>query len=259
MEAPMRLLTRGNPKTLKGQRRGWHTAILHLAPAETAGIVLPSGRLFNACANAGNCKDPCLNTAGRGGIGDLRLNRIQQARKARTELFVTAPDAFFAQLVKELQREERWAVKHGYHFSFRPDGTSDLPTIATRVHKLLPNLRMYDYTKLPKPWLRASDWYHLTYSWDGPRSWPACREALAHGVNVAVPFRVCDHGTTCHCPLPTAWRGVRVVDGDRSDLRFLDPVGVIVGLRAKGRARSDAAMATGFTVDVRNHAATAAA
>lgn len=33
--------------------------------------------------------------------------------------------------------------------------------------------------------------------------------------------------------------GHRVIDGDESDLRFLDPASVIVGLRAKGRARKD--------------------
>jgi hypothetical protein len=31
--------------------------------------------------------------------------------------------------------------------------------------------------------------------------------------------------------------GLQVVNGDESDLRFLDPKRVIVGLKAKGRAR----------------------
>jgi hypothetical protein len=34
-----------------------------------------------------------------------------------------------------------------------------------------------------------------------------------------------------------------VINGDESDLRFLDPKGVIVGLKAKGKAKKDT---TGF-------------
>jgi hypothetical protein len=30
-----------------------------------------------------------------------------------------------------------------------------------------------------------------------------------------------------------------VINGDESDLRFLDPKGVIVGLKAKGKAKKD--------------------
>jgi hypothetical protein len=36
-----------------------------------------------------------------------------------------------------------------------------------------------------------------------------------------------------------------VFDGDDTDLRFLDPTGVIVGLKAKGRARKDT---SGFVI-----------
>jgi hypothetical protein len=45
--------------------------------------------------------------------------------------------------------------------------------------------------------------------------------------------------------LPSTWLGFPVIDGDRHDARFLDPAGVIVGLRAKGLARVDT---SGFTI-----------
>ena len=38
----------------------------------------------------------------------------------------------------------------------------------------------------------------------------------------------------------------RVVDGDEHDLRFLDPAGAVVYLKAKGPARHDR---TGFVLD----------
>ena len=42
-------------------------------------------------------------------------------------------------------------------------------------------------------------------------------------------------------------KGKKVVDGDKNDLRFLDPKGVVVGLRAKGPARQDQ---SGFVIHV---------
>jgi hypothetical protein len=46
--------------------------------------------------------------------------------------------------------------------------------------------------------------------------------------------------------LPETFHGLKVIDGDKDDLRFLDPKGVIVGLIAKGDAIHDD---TGFVID----------
>ncbi|MCH8014657.1 MAG: hypothetical protein IH823_07785 [Candidatus Dadabacteria bacterium] len=48
--------------------------------------------------------------------------------------------------------------------------------------------------------------------------------------------------------LPQTWQGINVFDGDLDDLRFLDPSNVIVGLRAKGKAKKETATATGFVI-----------
>ena len=37
--------------------------------------------------------------------------------------------------------------------------------------------------------------------------------------------------------LPMYYAGYAVINGDESDLRFLDEKGVVVGLKAKGRAK----------------------
>ena len=47
--------------------------------------------------------------------------------------------------------------------------------------------------------------------------------------------------------IPTEFLGMRVVDGDQDDLRFLDPTGVVVALYAKGQAKKDT---SGFVVDI---------
>jgi hypothetical protein len=57
---------------------------------------------------------------------------------------------------------------------------------------------------------------------------------LEMGGNVAVVFRN---------QLPKTWKGFEVVNGDETDLRFLDKKGVVVGLIEKGFAKKDE---TGF-------------
>jgi len=39
--------------------------------------------------------------------------------------------------------------------------------------------------------------------------------------------------------MPEFYNGIPVFNGDESDLRFLDPKGVVVGLYAKGKAKKD--------------------
>lgn len=102
-----------------------------------------------------------------------------------------------------------------------------LPKLALLMASEFPDVQFYDYTKLPGSWKRTRVNYHLTFSHSGDNM-ESCVAALAHGVNVAVVFRG---------ELPETWNGYRVINGDESDLRFLDDVGVIVGLKAKGTAR----------------------
>ena len=58
--------------------------------------------------------------------------------------------------------------------------------------------------------------------------------AISQGYNVAVVF-----GVKKSQPLPDTYNGRKVINGDESDLRFLDPRGVVVGLYAKGKAKKD--------------------
>jgi hypothetical protein len=74
-------LTTSNPKTRKGEAKGWLTAILHLAPSSLSG--------FNVCPWSDRCEDPCLNTAGRGA-----MSNIQRAGLRKTRLFFEDRQAF---------------------------------------------------------------------------------------------------------------------------------------------------------------------
>ena len=80
--------------------------------------------------------------------------------------------------------------------------------------------------------------YHLTYSRDETTPDTLVKSLCASGGNVAVVFR--------GKKLPSEWLGIKVIDGDDSDLRFQDGCGKIVGLLEKGLAKKDE---TGFVVE----------
>jgi len=239
----MTLLTRGNPKILKGQSKGYLTFILHLAPADLSG--------WNTCAAATpGCKMACLNTAGRGGIPNARpatvqgrhgqitvSNVIQAARIRKTAQFFQDRSGFLTQLVKEIRAGIRYATKLGLTPVFRLNGTSDIrweniPVEgAPNIMALFPTVQFYDYTKLSNRKALPTN-YKLTFSLAENNEVQAFA-ALSNGLNVAAVFR----------KVPSTFMGRTVIDGDESDLRFLDPVGVVVGLKAKGKAKRDT---TGF-------------
>jgi hypothetical protein len=156
---------------------------------------------------------------------------IKESRIRKTRWFLNNQDSFVQALTDDIATLIRDAKRRGLKPCVRINGTSDLPKLAQLMASRFPEVQFYDYTKIPRAWKRTMANYHLTFSHSG-ENMQECFEALAHGVNVAVVF---------HGALPDAWDGYRVVDGDKSDLRFLDPKGVIVGLKAKGTARSMAA------------------
>jgi hypothetical protein len=213
-------------KTIKGEKKGFLTGILYLLSSDSSGIT-------NVCAYATpGCKASCLNTAGRGAFSS-----VQQGRLRKTRLMVEDRVEFLRQLVEDVARLECCAKNRGFKPCVRLNGTSDLPWMAQCITPLFPKVRLYDYSKIPKPWERTQNNYHLTFSLSEKNEGDAL-ESLLHDINVAVVFN-----TKKGESLPKAWRGYRVIDGDLSDLRFLDPSPVIVGLRAKGRAKKDC---TGF-------------
>lgn len=224
----MKLFGRGNPKTAKGEKKGFLTFILHLAPARLSG--------YNVCPGASaGCTLACLNTAGRG-----RFDKIQNARIRKTKMFFENRDEFLALMVKDIEAGIRAAARENLIPVFRPNGTSDIRWENYGIIEKFPNVQFYDYTKLPnRRGIPAN--YHLTFSRSESNE-ALIPTALDHGMNIAAVFSTPKNGK-----LPATYAGLSVVDGDETDLRFLDPSGVIVGLRAKGDAKKDS---SGFVVTV---------
>jgi len=227
------LLTAGNSKILKGEKLGYLTKGIHLAPANLSG--------YETCRwRSKGCTMACLNTAGRG-----RMERTQDSRIAKTKLFFEQRFDFLAKLSKEITSTIKSATKKGMEAVFRPNLTSDIEweniinEDGVTIFEKHGSTQFYDYTKsfgrmakflngeLPSN-------YHLTFS-RSEHNQSLVDMVLEMGGNVAVVFRD---------QLPKTWKGFEVINGDENDLRFRDKQGgYIVGLIEKGLAKQDE---TGF-------------
>ena len=225
----MKLLTVGNTKTVKGEAKGYRTFILHLAPSDLSG--------YNVCpmASAG-CRSACLNTAGRG-----RFDNTQNARIRKTRMFFENRDAFMKLLAKDVIAAIRNAKRNNLIPVFRLNGTSDLRWENVplggfaNVMEAFPDYQFYDYTAIPNRRNLPKN-YHVTFSKKEDNDKVVSNLVENTMTNIAVVFKT----------IPATYLGRPVVSGDETDLRFLDPQGIIVALKAKGDAKKDT---SGFVVE----------
>lgn len=218
------LMSKGgtNAKTKKNKRK---SLILYLKPGHVMGR--------NMCPKASEgCLAACLNTAGRGAFSN-----VQSARERKTIEFLNDRKAFLKQCADEINK----AAKKVDELAVRMNGTSDLKLVEMLVsdNDIASNVVFYDYTKIEKKAgrrvLTSGHLYVVTFSRSEINESEAV-SVLKRGGHVAVVFN----------ELPTEWNGFPVVDGDLSDDQMLDYVNaVVLGLKAKGKARKDA---SGFVV-----------
>lgn len=233
-----------NPKVAKSGKLGVRTAVLHLAPADLSG--------YEVCPmRSKGCTAACLHSAGN----PAYFMNKNKSRIARTKAFFEHREEFMNLLMLELVKFRDKAHKDGFEFAGRLNGTSDivwesirfniLPWVAERtgysgptenvtILEVFADEQWYDYTKRHNRRSVPSN-YHLTFSLNETNKDKA-ELMLKQGTNVAVVFAG---------ELPETYLGVEVIDGDQHDYRPQDPRGVVVGLKAKGAARSDD---TGFTI-----------
>ena len=217
----MKLLTIDNAKTTKGEKLDILTGILYLAPAKISGYEVCPQRSIG-------CTLACLYTAGMG-----IFSNVQKARINKTKMFFEDREAFLKILRKDIVALEKKAVKLGMKPAVRLNGTSDINWVRFNIMKDFPNVQFYDYTKVVKNLTKSIPNYNITFSRNEAND-DDCKEALKKGFNVAVVF-----STKKGDELPVRWQNYPVVDGDETDVRFLDNSGSIVGLRAKGQAKKD--------------------
>jgi hypothetical protein len=242
----LKLLTvLSDPKTLKSFEKGKGnlTAIMYLMPAKTGGV--------NACPCATDeCEEGCIHYSG----GDFKLPVKEKGRMRRTRWLFGKEDAnpyykryaptkegFFQRLQDEMDYLKSIASKYNLDLSIRLNGTSDL-----NLHKYIeawmnmnPDVKFYDYTKITKraiDSIKNKSKVHYTISRsENIQNNKEAEDYLKMGGNVAVVFD----------DVPEFYRGYKVINGDETDLRFLDDIyrekdeqgnyiGVVVGLKMKG-------------------------
>jgi len=228
----MKLLSKKNAKLIKGEKLGYLTLGLSLAPHKMSGV--------NLCPHASaGCAAACLFSAGMGAFAN-----VAAARVAKAKFWNEKPTEFLAQLRKEIAAGVKRAAKNGQKLAVRLNVLSDVAWERFCIIQNFPQVQFYDYTKNPFRALQFAQGkmpanYHLTFSRSEDNQ-QAVENVSAAGVNVAVVFA----GKT----LPQTYLGKPVVSGDESDLRFLDAKNVIVGLTSKGKAKKDE---SGFVVAVK--------
>ena len=235
---PVKLLTTNNFKIMKGKKLGYMTYMLSMSP------FTDNSKGINICPHASKgCAASCLVGSGFGGF----FKGVQDGRRNKTEYFLANRVEFLAQLDKEIglaiKRHEGKAIP-----TFRLNGMSDIRwekfivRDGKNLMELYPNVQFYDYTKNPLRFdIALPKNYQITFS-RSENNHDKAIELLNRGFNVAMVFDV----------LPKTFEGFKVINGDETDLRFLDKKGVIVGLKYKfltGKgADNTSAFTSGFAI-----------
>ena len=223
-------------KTIKGNKKGFMTAIQYLTPYTGSGV--------NLCPNAknANCHEACLVSSGR-------MVMQKQARLNRTKLYLTNQAEYFNQLSIEISKFIKRAERKGLTPLIRLNGTSDIRwenvgyvfegVYYRNIMEQFPDLQFYDYTKIPNREKSVNGVqsfpsnYDLTFSYSGVETYTKFNErAFNEGKRIAVVFDKVEN-------IPLTFHGRKVISGDETDIRHLDPENVVVSLYAKGRAKKD--------------------
>ena len=223
-----------NPKVAKNEKVGVLGAVLHLAPHTMSG--------YQTCPmSSAGCRAACLMSAGN----PAYLKNKTEARIKRTKAFFEHRDEFMNLLVLEMDKHLKSAEKQNMQPTFRLNGTSDIrwesvkftlwPWVSERIGReadrsltvleLFSEIQFMDYTKLHNR-KNVPDNYHLTFSLNETNQEFATKQPH----NIAAVFGG---------KLPDEYLGRPVIDGDEHDYRPDDDQGVVVGLKAKGKARAD--------------------
>ena len=217
---PKNLLSKNNNKTIKGEKYGWITYILYLAPFNQ------NDKGKNICSHASKgCVESCLFGSGFGGM----FSDVEKGRVNKTNFLLSARKDFLNKVYNEISNLVKKHEKKKEKVCIRLNGTSDLSWEKFKLKdgkslmELFPDVQFYDYTKNYLRFNRVlPSNYHLTFS-RSENNEEHVERILAMGHNVAIVFD----------ELPKTYKGYKVINGDLSDLRFKDEKNVVVGLKYK--------------------------
>ena len=233
LNKPMRFFG-SSLKVEKGADK-YDSYVMYLQPADKV-----AKQTLCAFAEKAGCKEPCLIDSGQ-----LGMSVGQNAATKRTILMLLRPDYFKSQILAEIDKAERKAVKGGMPALFRLNGTSDLNF--SDIIKARPSSMFYDYTKLLSRVRKNSIAnYDLTFSGSmySMQSRSALQKAVVAGHRIAVAFNT-KLIASDSLVIPDS-----LANFDKTDLRHLDGpvVGALTrkGSNKKQRAYDDTLKASFF-------------
>jgi hypothetical protein len=249
-----------SPKAIKAAKFRYLNGINYMAPHESAGV-------GNLCPDASpGCIALCLGReSGQASMVSAATqwtNSVRDSRERKARYFMQNRQAYMLEMLRHSAAAIRTAKRKRVKLVLRPNGSTDIAYEGLRVmvspefaaeltlisghavtagaHTIFsafPAVQFVDYTKSARRFKRALPAnYYLTFSRSEENDAQAI-ELLQEGRNVAVVSSL---------PRPKQWNGFRTIDGDKHDLRHLDPANVVVWLSPKGnKAKRDQ---SGFVV-----------
>ena len=222
--------TLGNPKV----RKSGIADVVRMAT-----LTMHPDDIVCAGSKAAGCMADCLKESGLGGV----YPSINQARQARTDYWHNEQERFLAQLSRELENFSRLCAKQRVQGVVRLNVMSDINWEDYDVPQSFPELQFYDYTKKARRFhgQRQPDNYRLMFSYSGAKHYQSQVQSFLKSYSdapMAVVFR--------NKNFPSTFMGRPVINGDDSDWVNVNHRGVVVGLVAKGPAKTNT---NGFVVD----------
>lgn len=214
-------------KTEKGEKYGYLTGILYLAPHLNSGV--------NICPKATEeCSKVCLFNSGRASMVSKgsKISMVNKSRFLKTVLYYINRSFFMDWLDAEIASAIRKTKRENMTLAIRLNGTSDIPIVMFKnsdgelLVEKYSHIQFYDYTKIPKKIKERRGFpnYDLTFSFGGFENIFDVFNAAKEGERIAVSF-VGD--------FPKTFLDMEVINGDDSDLTFKAPKNVIYGLTPK--------------------------
>lgn len=229
----MKLLDRsgGNTKLAKTDKQAgvaYHFAGLSMYPTKE---LCPGSK-------AAGCMSDCLKEAGLAAV----YGSVNAARKLKTQFFLEDRAGFMQQYRRELFNYDKWCTKKGVVGVVRGNVLQDIRWEDEEIPQEFHRLQFYDYTKQADRFYRDLPTnYQLMFSYSGKSTYKnQVKSFLESGSDAAIAVVFRDKN------FPTTFLGRPVINGDESDWVNVQQRNVVVGLVAKGPAKTNS---NGFVVD----------
>ena len=210
-------------KLKKGKQ--FKTAILYLKPSDKIATktLCPSAKLYG-------CEKDCLESSGQ-----LGMSVADNAKIKRTIIYLLNRKEFVQQIKSDI---EKYYKKYGDLLAVRLNGTSDIDF--SFIIEEYPHIQFYDYTKIYYR-LMKNDLknYDLTFSGSGANhiTIKHTARAIKEGQKTVLAINTAE--TIGEYKRPKKLDLIPLIDMDKTDYRFTDPINSVGTLKRKGSNKAE--------------------